>query len=132
MKTTRMTGLLMTTALVATIVPGHAAENGRVIVVRQSVGGPGAIGFSASIELHETIQPYHTAPAEAGSVRVALHPGYLAAPADRFGPISRERMRNYMLGIDASVEPAALDFAGNRDGRVDIGDLVTGVRRQLP
>ena len=75
----------------------------------------------------------HTPVAEApGSSLLNLYPGYLAPATDRRGLITDGRITDILLGRQTTPEPVAIDFAGNRDGHIDVADVITVTQRLVP
>ncbi|MCL5270969.1 MAG: hypothetical protein M1457_10580 [bacterium] len=53
-----------------------------------------------------------------------LFAGFLAPPVDPFGLITVGRLAGYLVGASADLGAVAADYAGNEDGRIDVGDLI--------
>ena len=118
------------------LVPGQVFgfDNARVELVRTGFGA-GLIGTNSALELQSILQPALTWPSGAGDPGATLidfQPGYLAPVSDRRGLITQGRMRDVLLGREILPEPVAVDFAGNRDGRIDVADLVSLAQRLVP
>jgi hypothetical protein len=117
-------------ALLLAAVPAADRRNDRLVLMRSAFGS-GTAGANARIAF-ELVQTQTVSPVVPSTVRLALHPGYLAPPSDRSGLIARSRIAGVVIGEVAPDEPLALDFAGNRDGRIDVADLVAATNRQRP
>jgi hypothetical protein len=119
--------LLMTASLLGA---AYGAESGQLILVRAACGS-GGYGQSSQIELSSITTPSYTASAP-GSSLLNIYPDFLAPASDSAGLVTRVRIQRILLGQDTTRDPVAIDFGGNRDGRVDIADLVSRTNRRLP
>ncbi len=106
--------------------PGDSA---RLALLRGGTGS-GGVTESAGLRLAGGVTAGAATFAPA-SATATLYPGRFAPSTDAAGLITQARMSGALLGA-APADPLALDFAGNRDGRVDVSDLVTLVNRLVP
>ena len=127
----RLPYLLLLLFLVAGLMgAAYGAESGQLILVRAAFGS-GGYGQSGQVELNSiTTVPY--AASAPGSSLLNIYPNFLAPASDGAGLVTRERIRRILLGQETADDPVAIDFGGNRDGLVDIADLVSRTNRGLP
>lgn len=115
--------------LAAAVSVAHAAETARVEMVRSGFAW-GAAAQTAQVEV-QTAGHALTSPVPTGTEPI-LFPGLLAPGSDAAGLLTPARVQAMLLGTAAILDPIALDFAGNRDGQVDVADLVLLVRTFVP
>jgi hypothetical protein len=107
--------------------PAADGRNSRLVLMRTAFA-PGGVAANARLSV-QLVQSGFFSAADAGSAQMAFHPGYLAPPTDRAGLVTRRRIAAMLIGEETPAEPLAVDFAGNRDGRIDVADLVTATDR---
>lgn len=124
----RLTGLLAGSLLLSVLAP--AQENSQLILVRSTFAS-GGLSENIPLQLQSATTNFFAAPAPSSTL-LTLYPGFLAPATDPVGLVTRDRIQRILLGQDSAPDLVAIDFAGNRDGRVDAADLVSAGNRQVP
>ena len=120
--------LALACAALTPIAGAQLAENSRVQLVRGSFGS-GVRIENARVVVTGSLQVNPVGAGSAEAARVTVYAGTLAPATFRGGLITPARLQAVLLGTAAAVEPIALDFAGNRDGRIDVADIVALVQK---
>lgn len=126
----RPSTILLLSVLLGVAALAGAAENSRAILVRATFASGGLVQ-NARVTLETASTDNHVASAP-GTTLANLYPNYLAPASDAGGLVTRDRIRKMLLGQEPVRDRVAVDFAGNRDGLVDIADFVARTSRRLP
>ncbi len=116
--------LLLPLALTGALAVGAPpAENARLALMRADAAA-GGVFENQRIVLTVAVTPL-AVPEVAESATLRLWPGPHAPASDRAGLITPRRLGGFLIGAEVPPEPLAALFAGNRDGDLNIIDMVS-------
>ena len=107
------------------------AENERVALMRASQASGGALEC-ARLRVCCAGQPAVAPGAPPQMAALWFFPGLWAPPADRAGLLGAARLARMIVGLESVPEALAAQWAGNKDGQLDVADVVDAVNRLLP
>ena len=122
--------LLILVLFAALALPGRAqrAENAQA-VLRSTTMTAGAAMESASATQNVSLGDL-ASPGDSAVDIASFFGGFLIPALDSGGLLTAQRLVNYLIGRDRSLDPLAADFFGNGDGRLDVADTVTYINHE--